>query len=117
MRSTVKVALLAAAFAVATVALGWWTVPVLSAAWGIAARGDDRSTLTAGVSAALAWGALLALFAMGAPIADVASKVGAIMKVGGVGLVALTLVFPALLAASAAGVTSALRREPVVAYP
>ena len=115
MRSTIRIVLLAAAFAVATVALGWWAVPVLGAAWGIAAGTARRTMLTAGVCAALGWGALLALFAMGAPIADVASKVGAIMKVGGIGLIALTLIFPALLAASAAGVTSALRTTPAQA--
>ena len=115
MGSTIRMVLLAAAFAVATLALGWWTVPVLGAAWGIAARAGGRTVLTAGTCAALGWGALLALFAMGAPIADVASKVGAIMKVGGVGLVVLTLVFPALLAGSAAGVTSALRTQPAAA--
>lgn len=115
MGSTIRIMLLAAAFAIATVALGWWTVPVLGAAWGLAAGSDRRTMLTAGVCAALGWGALLALFALGAPIGDVASKVGAIMKVGGIGLIAVTLVFPALLAASAAGVTSALRGAPAAA--
>lgn len=105
--------MLAAAFAAGTVAVGWWAVPIIGAAWGLAAAPDKRPARVAAASAAMGWAALLIVAMMGGPAMKVAEAVGAIMRVGTAGFVLLTLLFPLVLAASAAGVTSAFRAKRV----
>jgi len=99
-----RLSLLALAFALGTVALGWWTVPLLGLAWGIVGRGTARPALTAGVSATLAWGGLLLGSWVFGPIPLLAEKLGALTGLGGVTWVAVTILFPLSLAWSAATV-------------
>ncbi len=107
---------LAAAAALATYAFGWLAVGVVAAAWAWIRRTDVAVPLMAALAAALAWGILLLLPAVtGGRVREVAEVVGAAMQVGGGPLLALTLAFPALLAASVAGVVRGLggwRSEP-----
>ncbi|MBI2795557.1 MAG: hypothetical protein HYX65_02500 [Gemmatimonadetes bacterium] len=109
MKALLGILMLSAAFAVGTYTVGWWAVPVLGAAWGLAATPDRRPARVAGLSAALGWCALFALTASYGSAMEVATAVGTIMKAGTAGFLALMLLFPLALAASAAGVTSALR--------
>lgn len=109
MKLALGVLLLTAAFAAGTVAIGWWAVPIIGAAWGLAATPDKRPARIAGASALLAWAALLCVAMIGGPAMRVAESVGTIMTIGSGGFVLLTLLFPFALAATAAGMTSALR--------
>ena len=110
MRTVFLWLLLVAAFGLATALLGWWTVPVLGALWGLAATGG-RLWLGAALAAAAAWAVLLTLTALAGPVGELAVKLGGVMGVPGVFLVLLTLLFPALLAGSAAELAASARRR------
>lgn len=101
---------LVATIATCTWVLGWWMVPVLGGVYGFVRSRDAATPLLAGLAAMLAWGILLMLSAAGAPAGSVSDAVGQAMRVGPGALLALTLAYPALLAASAAGLVKALTR-------
>jgi len=107
-RVLVRILLLAMAFALATAAFGWWTVPLLAAIWGLMARGVRGAAFSAATAALIAWGALLAWGAMHGPVAELAVKLGAVMQMPPAALVVATLLFPTLLAWSAAALTGAI---------
>lgn len=98
----------AAAIGASTWVVGWWTVPVLGAAFGWVRRRDPAAPMLAGLAALIGWAVLLAISASGAPRGSVMQAVGSAMQVGPGALLALTLAYPALLAASAAGVVRAV---------
>jgi hypothetical protein len=100
--------MLAAACAIATVVLGWWSVPVVAVAWALVRRGAPSTSSLAAVAAALAWGALLASVAARGPFGTLATQLAGVMALPTVVLPLVTLIFPALLAWSAAQLTSAL---------
>jgi hypothetical protein len=110
-RSLARLILLAAAFALATAAIGWWTVPVVAALWGVMGGTLRRVSLTSALAAALGWGILLAWGAMRGPVAELAGKLGGVMQLPPFVLVAATIVFPALLAWSATVVARAATRR------
>jgi hypothetical protein len=101
------VLLLAVAMAVGTWWLGWWAVPVIGAAWGVARYGQ-HSAWTAAVAAALAWVLLLGLLALRGPVGDLARIVGGALTLPGWVLVLATVVFPAALAGTAARLSRVL---------
>lgn len=109
MRNLVRFVLLAELFAVATYALGWWTVPVIAALWAVVSRDSNRAII-AGLCAAGGWASLLLLDAAKGPVGTMASALGGVMGVPAVALLILTLVFPALVAWCAASVVSGLIR-------
>ena len=109
MKTFVKIVLLAELFAVATYALGWWTVPIVAAGWAIKSS-DAKPARMAAICAAGGWATLLLLDAAKGPVGTMASKLGGVMGVPGFVLLVLTLVFPALLAWSAATLAQGLRR-------
>ena len=96
--------LLTAGFALGTIVAGWWTVPVMGAAWGLAAARTWRPALTAALSAGLAWGLLLVWTALTGPAGKLASTLGAIAGVPGAVFVIATLLLPVLLAGLSARV-------------
>lgn len=103
MRYALRLGLLAFAFALATAAFGWWTVPLLGVAWPmIAGPAASRAAATAALAAALGWLLLLVWAAAQGPVGPVASKVGGAMGMPGIMLVLVTLAFPALLAGTGA---------------
>ncbi len=106
-----RVVLLALAFAIATVLIGWWGVPLTGAAWGVLGRLAPRSALVASASAVLAWSGLLLWGAARAPVASLASTVGGALGVPGAALVVLTLAFAAIVAWSAARAAAGLADE------
>ena len=108
-RTIVKFVLLAEAFAVTTFGLGWWSVPLVAAAWGLASR-DPRKAMFAGLAALGGWTSLLLLdFARG-PVGTMGSQLGGVMKLPAFALYALTLIFPLLLAWCAATLMPTLRK-------
>lgn len=109
MRSIVLFVLAVAAMALGTWYIGWWTVPVVGALWAFVAATDRTLPLQAALAGVNAWGILLALRMPGGGVERVADSVGALLSIGGAALIALTLLYPALLAASAATLVRALR--------
>lgn len=100
-RQVLLVGALAVVMALGTWWLGWWVVPVLGAAWGVARYGAYPSS-TAAVAAALGWMLILGFQALRGPVGEVSRTLaGALGMPGWMPLVA-TALFPAGLAASAA---------------
>ena len=105
MRSLLRLVLLALAFAVATIALGWWAVPLVAVAWALVRRGESASG-SAALAAAVGWAGLLAWIAIRGPLADLGRQLGGIFGVPGAVLPIVTLLYAALLAWSAASLAS-----------
>lgn len=106
-RHLLAVTALAVAMAIGTWWLGWWVVPVLGAAWGVARFGALPSA-TAGVAAALGWVALVAVAALQGPMGDVSRTLAGALGVPGWVPLLLTALYPAALAATSARVSSAI---------
>lgn len=104
-----RVFILLVAFALVTLFLGWWTVAIVGGLWGLVARRETLPTPTAAVAAGLSWALLLAWAAFHGPVVDLAGKVGTVMQLPGLGILAITLLFPMALAGSAAMLAGALR--------
>ena len=104
MSRLIRYVLLAEAFAVATFGIGWWTVPLLAAAWGFFSTDPNRSRNIA-LAAAGGWATLLALDAARGPVNVMAEQLGGVMSIPPVALYVLTLLFPAVLALCAATIT------------
>lgn len=110
MRSTLQVLLLVPAFLLGTVGFGWVSVALLGFVWGALNKSDRSVPFTCAASAAVGWGLLLAWTAVQGPVAELALKLGAVVGVHGFVFIFATLVFPAILAGSAAGVGWRVRR-------
>ncbi len=109
MRKAASFLALVAAFALASW-LGWWGVPAVAALWGLLRPGTWRPILSAALAASFGWGFWLLLDWMqgqGA-LARLGSRVGTVMQVPFPLLLLLTLLFPALLAWSAAALSCGL---------
>ena len=98
-------AVLVAGFALATIVLGWWGVPLIAAAFGLIDR-ERSSAGEAAIGAFLAWAGLLAVAAARGDAVAVASRVGGAAGVPSVILPMLAVAFPAALAWSAAAVAA-----------
>ena len=108
MMQTARFALLAAAYAVATFAVGWWAVPLVAAVYAAITTAQRASAALSGFAAILGWGALLAVTASQGPVGTLASELGGVLQLRPIAVYAVTLAFPGLLAVSAAVVTRAL---------
>jgi hypothetical protein len=97
MRAVLRIVLLAAAFATATLVLGWWSVAAVGILWGVVAGPERHAGRTAALAASLGWLALLAVTALQGPVLRVAERVGGVLGVPWPAVVVITLVFPALL--------------------
>lgn len=94
-------------FAALAMLLGWWAVPVVGCAWGLLANRRGAWRAAAG-AAATAWAVLLVASTVDA-LELLASQLGGSLRVPGLLIAALTLVFPALLAGSAAELAAVVR--------
>ena len=110
MNGFIKHLLLAEAFAVATFGLGWWSVPVVAALWGLAST-DRLRVRNAALGASAGWATLLLLDAARGPVHAMASQLAGVMRVPVPVLYLATLIFPAVLAWSAAALMPSLRRH------
>jgi hypothetical protein len=102
-----RVVLLATAFAIATWVLGWWAVPVVAAVYAAISSAQRSSAVVSGTAAMLAWGALLAIDASRGPVGTLATELAGILRISPVGIYAVTIAYPGLLAISAAVVARA----------
>jgi hypothetical protein len=94
--------------ALATWVFGWWAVPVVAAGWTLLRQGR-APVWGAALAGALAWALLLIGTAVQGPAAELARRAGGAMQLPPWALVAVTLAFPALLAAAAAAVVARTR--------
>jgi hypothetical protein len=102
MRKAASFAVLVAAFAFAT-RVGWWTIPLVAALWGVLRPRLPRPALSAAAAAGLAWVAWLAFDALRGPgaLGVLATRLGGVMRLPIPVLFLVTILFPALLAWSA----------------
>jgi hypothetical protein len=108
MRQALRLAILAAAFALGTWVFGWLAVPGVAVAWGIIARSRARPAIEASLASVIAWTGLFVSDALRGPVLMVGKGIGSAIGVSGAMLLLLSLVFAALLAWSAAVVAREL---------
>jgi hypothetical protein len=101
--------ILTVAIVVGTMFVGWWSVPVLAAGWGVLSLRIGRAVMDAALAASVAWSILLAVTALEGPVWYLAGNLGGIFQLPGPAILLLTVLFPALLAGAAAGLFAALR--------
>ena len=94
-----------AAIAFGTWVAGWWAVPVLALVAGFLAWRPSSVSL----AAALAWTILLVVDTTAGNMSAIATTLGNVMGLPAPAVVAATLLFPALLAWSAATLGGAAR--------
>jgi len=113
-RLVVMVALVTA-FALATWAGGWWTVPVVAFVAGTRERSGGARPSAIAVAAAVSWGVLLIGSSSPSAFGVLVRELAGIMAIPGAAIVLLTLAFPALLAWGAAALGGALVGGPEAA--
>jgi len=101
--------LLVILIALGTVIVGWWTVPVIAAVYGLVFP-EKKHWLGTALAGLVAWGVLLDITWFQGPVLELAGKVGGVFSLPAPAFIALTLIFPALLAGSAGELTAAVRR-------
>jgi hypothetical protein len=103
MRSGIGFLLLTLAFAAAA-PVGWWTVPLTGALWGVLGSKLPRPALLAGLAAGTAWGLWLIYDASvaGKAFGPFLERVAGVFTIPAAVLVIVTLLFPGFLAWSAA---------------
>jgi len=108
-RAVVAFLLLVAAFALASW-LGWWGVPLVAGLWGALRPGVAKPIRAAVLAALLGWLLWLLFDAVGNPaaLARVAVRLAAVLQLPALLLLLLTLLWPALLAWSAAALACGL---------
>lgn len=109
MRQAAAFLVLTLAFAAASM-LGWWAIPATAALWGILRPIARRPALFAAAAAALAWTVWLLVDAI-SPRGDfsgLAVRLGGIFSLPAPVLIAVTVLFAALLAGIAAYVAGAI---------
>ena len=102
MRRALAVGMFALCAAAATAVGGWWTIPVLAAVWMRVLSRDAATATICAIGAASGWALLLVWDAAHGPVDTVAGRVGGVFLLPGWGFAGLTLLFAALLAATAA---------------
>lgn len=107
-----RLTLLAAAFALATVALGWIGVPVVALLWGVIGSTTARPAISAGAAALLAWAVLLTWTAFVGRLPALLHRLGGILPVHGTILLLATLALAGVLALVGAAVGAEIRRLP-----
>ena len=108
--SYLRIGVLAAAMVVVTILLGWWSVALVGVAGGLVSRPGRAAGVEAGAGAALAWATMLAGSAVTGPVWGVAERVGPVFGLPAPALVLVAVMFPALLAGSAALLAGGLKR-------
>ena len=109
MRQAAAFLVLTLAFAAASM-LGWWAIPATAALWGIMRPVVQRPAIFAASAAALAWTGWLVVDAI-SPRGDftgLAWRLAGIFTLPAPALLALTILFGALLAGTAAYLAGAL---------
>jgi hypothetical protein len=102
MSRALQVVAFAICAAVATTVAGWWLIPVLAALWVRVLPRMHSPASTCGLGAASGWAVLLLVDAAQGPVGTLARRTGGVFLLPGWAFVGLTLLFGALLAATAA---------------
>ena len=108
MRGLLRVVLLALAFSLGTWVFGWWAVPVIAALWGLLARGSVIPGVTAAASAALGWAILLGVDAVPGRLGVLMERVAPVLRLPGIVLAVVAVLFAAAVAWAAASTFSSL---------
>lgn len=95
-------------FALVTATGGWLAVPVTAAVWSTLATAERHRALRLAMAASASWALLLAWSTSSGGSTRLLSLLGGIFHIPGWSFVVLTLAVPALLAWSAAVVTSTI---------
>jgi hypothetical protein len=111
MMQLTRLVLLATAFAIATFVLGWWAVPIVAAVYAAVSSAQRSSAVASGLAAMLGWAALLAITASRGPVGTLATELGGVLQLKPIGVYAVTIAFPGLVAISAAVVARAISRR------
>jgi hypothetical protein len=98
--------------AFATLAAGWWAVPVVSLVGALFAPRRSLPLLSVPLGAAVGWAVLLARSARAEGFGTLTAALEQTLPVRLRGLLALTIGFPLLLALGSALIGGALRRNP-----
>jgi hypothetical protein len=101
-RRALRIVAFASLAAGGTVLGGWWTVPILAAIWVRVLPSDRRPVRTTALGAALGWLILVGMAALHGPAPALAARLSAVLELPRWGFPAATILFPALLAATAA---------------
>jgi hypothetical protein len=104
------IAFVAAAIAALTWLVGWWGVLVAALVIGYVFRAEGGGGWRIAVAAAIAWAGLLAIDVVSGPVGLLADRLGGVMRVPPVVLVVVTMLFPAMIAWSAATVVATALR-------
>ncbi len=104
-----RVIVLGIVMAALTWFIGWWGVLIGSIGWGLVAETHTNPARTAALAAAGAWSVLLLSTAMQGPVWTLAEMLSGIFGMPAVGLLVVTVMFPALLALSSAALMGELR--------
>jgi len=107
-RTMLQIMLLSVAFALATVIMGWWAVPVLAAVWGLLTRSEQHPELVAAAASGLGWALLLAWTVTQGPVGALASRAAGVMGISSLALLVMAIAFSTALAWSAAVVARAV---------
>jgi len=102
MRSLLRLLLLASAFGLGTVSLGWLAVPGIGLLWGLIAAEASRPVATGAAAATLSWALLLGWTAGVGRVSALLTRLAGIFEIPGASLVLLTLIVGAGLAGLAA---------------
>ena len=102
MSRALRVGAFAICAAAATTLAGWWLIPVLAAVWVRVFPRTAAPASTCGLGTASGWALLLLGETARGPADMVAHRVGGVFLLPGWAFVGLTLLFGALLAATAA---------------
>ena len=109
-----RVLILAILIALGTVLLAWWIVPVLGLVYGLVSRKTERPGSVAAAAAVLAWGGYLTIVGLGgASVGAFGRGLARSMELPGWSFHLATMVFPALLAGTAAYLGARVGRRPV----
>jgi hypothetical protein len=91
-----------AAGAAAVTLAGWWLLPVFAAAWVRVLPRTKAEPATCALGAAVGWALLVAWDGVRGPVSTLARRAGGVFHLPGWAFVLITLLFAALLGATAA---------------
>lgn len=101
--SVLRFLILAVGIALGTVLVDWWMVPIIGLGYGLISRGTRTPGTLAAVAGAVAWGGYLAIIGFGgAPVGSFGASLARSLEMPAWLPHLATMVFPALLAGSAA---------------
>lgn len=106
----IRSVIVAAAAGAGTVLLGWWAVPLIGGLYGLRPGRTGWAAAEAATGAALGWVMLIGWTAAQGPVEVLATRVGGVFGIPGVGFIGATILFAALMAGAATELVRGLAR-------